>query len=195
MTKQRIDQDRRAYERRQNPKGQRRQFPPQRQVWPVVHIEGCNHQDVGRGHPGHVNAQPRRPKFSPRRPADRRGDKRQKPQNEQVIVLAPSGERQRGHRDENDRKGPVIDRSGFGMTARPLSAQHRNRTGYDRCQSGRYVHGDKRQKEGSIRREGKTSDISRIPNHCLQLKRRLGSGREAKVLFRFHGFSRPLSGD
>jgi hypothetical protein len=30
MTKQRIDKDRRAYERRQSPKGQRRQFPPQR---------------------------------------------------------------------------------------------------------------------------------------------------------------------
>jgi hypothetical protein len=81
---------------------------------------------------GHVNARPRRPKFSPRRPADRRGDERQKPQNEQVIVLAPSREREGGHRDENDRKGPVIDRSGFGMPARPLSAQHRNRTGYDR---------------------------------------------------------------
>ena len=30
MTKQRIDKDRRPYERRQSPKGQRRQFPPQR---------------------------------------------------------------------------------------------------------------------------------------------------------------------
>jgi hypothetical protein len=30
MTKQRIDKDRRAYERRQSPKGKRRQFPPQR---------------------------------------------------------------------------------------------------------------------------------------------------------------------
>ena len=46
----------------------------------------------------------------------------EKPQNEQVIVFAPSGEREGGHRDENDCKSPVIDRSGFGMTARPLSA-------------------------------------------------------------------------
>jgi len=58
----------------------------------------------------------------------------------------------------------VIDRSGLGMTPRPLSAQHRNRTGYDRCQSGCYVHGDKRQKERSVRRKGKTGDIGRIPD-------------------------------
>ena len=111
--------------------------------------------------------------FSPRRPADRRGDKRQKPQNEQVVVVAPSREREGGHGDENDRKSPVIDRSGLRMTARPLSAQHRNRTGYDRYQSSRYVHGDKRQKERSIRREGKTADSGRMPDHYLLTPRLL----------------------
>jgi hypothetical protein len=53
------------------------------------------------------------------------------------------------------------------MTARPLSAQHRNRAGYDRYQSRRHMHGDKRQKERSIRREGKTGDIGWMPGHCL----------------------------
>jgi hypothetical protein len=68
------------------------------------------------------------------------------------------------------------------MTAKSFSAQHRNRTGYDRCQSGRYVHGDKRQKERSVRRKWNAGDGGRIPDHLPRLR---------LLIFRFSG-SLPL---
>lgn len=193
MTKQRIDEDRRAYERRQNPKGERRQFAPQRQIWPVIHIKGCNHQDVGHGHSAHVDTRPKLPKLSPRRPADRRGDERQKPQNEQVIVLAPPREREDRHRDENDSERQIIDRSGLGMTARLLPAQHRDSTGCDRCRAGHYMHGNKRQKERSIRRKRNAANDGRICDQPDFFRSRLVSLTILTLLPRPAQQARPLS--
>src|SRR5688572_12234560 len=68
------------------PVRQGRQRTPKRQVWPVIHIERGEQQDVGNGHAAHVHAEPLRSGTTFGHSADNRGAGGANAQRQEVVV-------------------------------------------------------------------------------------------------------------
>ena len=84
----------------------------------------------------------------PSRAADGRGSKRQRPQDEQVVVLRPPHPRQQRHGDEDDGQAPVIAGSHPRMATPALRAQHRNQAGADSSEPRQHMHCEDPQEDG-----------------------------------------------